>query len=311
MRALVLGSAAGGGFPQWNCGCPNCEAVRRGDPRLAPRTQDSIAVTAGEAGGEGVGWALLNASPDIAQQVQANRAMHPRARRDSPIASIVLANGDLDHTLGLFSLRESWPLVLYATDAVRQGLEERNAIFRTLRRFPTQVTWRRLELGRAVALEGTGGLTVEARPLPGKLPVHLVGLAPPSDAGEENVGLWVRDPARGTLLVYATAVSKVEGLLGPAAGSEGADALFLDGTFWSSDELVAQGLSKARAEDMAHAPIGGEGGSLAALVGLNARRRIYTHINNSNPILREGSPEHRAVVEAGWEIAHDGMEISL
>jgi pyrroloquinoline quinone biosynthesis protein B len=309
MRALVLGSAAGGGFPQWNCGCPNCDGVRRGDPRLLARTQDSVAIAPASTGEPG-GWTLLNASPDIAAQIQANSALHPRARRDSPIRSIVLTNGDLDHTLGLFSLRESWPLVLYATDAVRQGLEERNAVFRTLRRFPTQVTWKRLELGRPTPLEGEGGaptgLTVEARPLPGKPPVHLVGVTPPSP--EDNVGLWIRDPARGKLVVYATAVSRVDGL---QDSFDGADALLLDGTFWSSDELVALGLSRARAEDMAHAPIGGDGGTLAALARVRAKRKIYTHINNSNPILLAGSPEERAVLDAGWEIAHDKMEISV
>jgi pyrroloquinoline quinone biosynthesis protein B len=306
MRAVVLGAAAGGGFPQWNCGCPNCEGVRRGDAGLTARTQDSVAVAADGSGD----WTLLNASPDILRQIEATRALQPRARRDSPIRGIVLTNGDLDHTLGLFSLRESWPLVLYATDAVREGLEGRNAIFRTLRRTPMQVTWRRLELGRPVPLvDASGapnGLTVEARPLPGKPPVHLVGVAPPSP--EDNVGLWIRDEARGTRLVYATAVARVDAL---AASLDGADAVLLDGTFWSSDELIALGLSKARAEDMAHAPIGGPEGTLAALAAVRARRRIYTHINNSNPILREGSPERRAVLDAGWEIAHDGLELPL
>jgi pyrroloquinoline quinone biosynthesis protein B len=303
MRVVVLGAAAGGGFPQWNCGCPNCDGVRRGDPRLVARTQDSVAIS--PAGVPAGGWTLLNASPDIAAQIQANAILHPRSRRDSPIRSIVLTNGDLDHTLGLFSLRESWPLTLYATDAVREGLEGRNALFRTLRRFPTQVTWKRLELGHATPLDETG-LTIEARPLPGKPPVHLVGVTPPSP--EDNVGLWIRDPARGTLVVYAGAVSRVDGL---APSLDGADVVLLDGTFWSSDELVALGLSRARAEDMAHAPIGGPGGTLAALASLRAKRRIYTHINNSNPILLAGSPEHRAVLEAGWEIAHDAMEITV
>src|SRR5207302_8049982 len=183
MRVRVLGAAAGGGFPQWNCGCPNCDAVRRGDPRVRARTQDSLALSASSAAGTAAGtagdeaWHLVHASPDIHRHIAENPPLQPRAQRHSPIASILLTNGDLDHVLGLFSLRESWPLVLYATDAVRAGLEERNAIFRTLHRFPTQVTWRRLELGRAVPLGDA--MTVEARPIRGKLPVHLEGITTP------------------------------------------------------------------------------------------------------------------------------------
>jgi pyrroloquinoline quinone biosynthesis protein B len=299
MRVRVLGAAAGGGFPQWNCGCPNCDAVRRGDPRVRARTQDSVALSV-----DGEAWHLVNASPDIHRQIAENPPLQPRSPRHSPIASILLTNGDLDHVLGLFSLRESWPLVLCATDAVRAGLEERNAIFRTLKRFPTQVTWQRLELGREVPLAG-GALMVEARPVPGKLPVHLEGITTPSP--EDNVGLWVREPASGKRVVYLGAAASLEGLL-PAL--DGADCVLVDGTFWSSDELVAQGLSKARAEDMAHLPIGGDRGSLRKLATLRAGRKIFTHINNSNPILVDGSPEKRAVEEAGWEVAYDGMEIA-
>ena len=305
MRVRVLGAAAGGGFPQWNCGCPNCELVRRGDPRVRGRSQDSLALSAGEGSSDGDAWHLVNASPDIHRQIAENRPLHPRTPRHSPIASILLTNGDLDHVLGLFSLRESWPLVLYATDPVRAGLEERNAIFRTLKRFPTQVTWKRLELGREVPL-GDSALMVEAKPIKGKLPVHLEAITTPSP--EDNVGLWVRDAKTGKRVVYLAAAASLDGVI---ADLEGADAVFVDGTFWSADELIAQGLSKARAEDMAHLPIGGDRGSLKQLASLKAGRKIYTHINNSNPILVDGSPEHEAVRAAGWEIAYDGMEIAL
>jgi len=203
MRVRVLGAAAGGGFPQWNCGCPNCDAVRKGDPRVRARTQDSVALSS-----DGDAWHVVNASPDIHRQIAENPPLQPRSARHSPIASILLTNGDLDHVLGLFSLRESWPLVLYATDAVRAGLEERNAIFRTLRRFPTQVTWRRLELGRAVPLPGDGALTVEARPAKGKLPVHLEGITTPSP--EDNVGLWVR--SESACVVYLAAAASLDGI---------------------------------------------------------------------------------------------------
>jgi pyrroloquinoline quinone biosynthesis protein B len=283
-------------LPQWNCGCSNCVAARAGDPRIRRRTQDSIAFS-----GDDVRWHLVNASPDVLHQLAETPALHPQSARHSPIRSILLTNGDLDHVLGLFSLRESWPLVLYATDAVRRGLEERNVIFRTLQRFPEQVTWRRLPLGSEVDLEA--GLVVEARPARGKLPVHLVGLGDPSP--EDNVSLWIRDTRTGRRVVVLTATSSVEGL---EDDLRDVDCVFFDGTFWSSDELGKLGLGTTRAEDMAHLPIGGDDGSLARLRGLHGPRKIYTHINNSNPILVHGSPEQRAVVDAGWDIAFDGME---
>jgi pyrroloquinoline quinone biosynthesis protein B len=299
VRIRVLGAAAGGGFPQWNCGCPNCVAVRGGDVRVERRTQDSLAFTA-----TGEHWHLVNASPDILRQIEAAPPLWPRSARHSPIRSIVLTNGDLDHILGLFSLRESWPLTLYATAAVRQGLEERNAIFRTLRRFEGQVTWRDLELDRETEIEP--GLFITARASRGKVPVHLEGLAPASP--EDNIALWIRDGRSGRRAAYLGATSSAEGVATDIAGT---DCVFFDGTFWSSDELIALGLSRARAEDMAHLPIGGPTGSLALLAASTVPHKIYTHINNSNPILVRGSPQERAVRDAGWEIAYDGMEIAL
>jgi pyrroloquinoline quinone biosynthesis protein B len=307
MHVRVLGAAAGGGFPQWNCACGNCKLVRAGDPRVQARTQDSIAFSAASANAPSgdVGWNLVNASPDIRAQIEASPWLQPRSPRHTPIRSILLTNGDLDHVLGLFSLRESTPLEVWATDAVRAGLEERNALMRTLHRFPEQLTWKRLELGRELPLGD--GTTVEARAVAGKAPTHLMGLVPGS--AEDNVALWIRHESR--LVVYAAACASLEGLEDAFAE---ADVLLLDGTFWSSDELVAAGLSRARAEDMAHLPIGsakagGEKGSLARLANCGARRKIYTHVNNSNPILVDGSPEHAAVRAAGWEVATDGMEI--
>jgi pyrroloquinoline quinone biosynthesis protein B len=178
-------------------------------------------------------------------------------------------------------------------------------MLRTLARTGDQVTWRRLELGRELALEdvGVGVTAVAAR---GKLPVHLVGLMDPSP--EDNVALRVRDLASGKTLVVATAVGALDGVEALAGG---ADALFFDGTFWSEDELVARGLGRAHARDMAHVPVGGAGGSLAALAGVRAARRVYTHVNNTNPMLVEGSPERAEVDRAGWEVARDGTEVVL
>ncbi|HEY2517988.1 MAG TPA: pyrroloquinoline quinone biosynthesis protein PqqB [Polyangiaceae bacterium] len=302
MQVRILGSAAGGGFPQWNCGCPNCCLVRAGDPRVRARTQDAIAVSV-----DGEVWHVVNASPDVRVQIEANPPLQPRSQRHTPIGSILLTNGDMDHVLGLFSLRESTPLEVWATDAVKAGLEERNALMRTLHRFPEQLTWKRLELGRAAPLgDPSLGLTVEARPIAGKAPVHLTGLAAPS--AEDNVALWIRHG--GKTVVYAAACAAVSGE-SRAEAFDDADLLLFDGTFWSSDELVRGGLSRARAEDMAHLPIGGEGGSLERLRGTRARRKVFTHLNNSNPVLVEGSTEHAAVVAAGWEVAFDGMEIAV
>jgi pyrroloquinoline quinone biosynthesis protein B len=310
VRIRILGSAAGGGFPQWNCGCPNCRGVRAGTLRTASRTQESVAVSA-----DGAGWFLLNASPEIRQQIESFEGLHPRAPRHSPIHAIVLTNGDLDHVLGLLSLRESHPLVVYATDRVRQGFTEGNVLYRTLQRFPEQVTWRPLKLGREEALTGAdggaSGLLLEAVAVPGKAPIHLEGRDGVEAAAdpEDNIGLRIREASTGRRLAYFPAAGGVTHAVAEAL--EDAACVFLDGTFWSSDELPAQGLGTKRAADMAHLPIGGGGGSLAALRGLKAARRIYIHVNNTNPVLREDSPERKDVEAAGWQIAWDGMELSL
>ena len=299
MRIRVLGAAAGGGFPQWNCGCGNCTLVRRKDPRTRARTQDSLAVRADGAGA--ADWAIINASPDIHAQLNRARGLHPRSARHSPIRAIVLTNGDMDHVLGLFSLRESYPLVVHATEAVWRGLSEGNAMFRTLKRFDGQVTWKKIVLGEETDL--LPGMTMRAFAVPGKLPVHLEKSSTASP--EDNIGVVFREETTRAAYVGAA------GALGSwVDGLEDLGALFFDGTFWSSDELLTLGLSKARAEDMAHLPIGGEGGSLARLTPrARAARKIFTHINNTNPILRDDSSERRAVVDAGWEVAFDGMEI--
>lgn len=263
---------------------------------MEPRTQDAVAVSAGGP------WLLVNASPDVLRQIERFPALHPRAPRDTPIGAIALTNGDLDHVVGLLSLRESQPLVVLATERVLAGLVERNAMLRTLARTPDQVTWKRLELGHELELAALGmGVTPLAAS--GKLPVHLTGVLEPS--AEDNVALRVRDLASGRVIVVATAVGSLEGV---DALVRDADVLLFDGTFWSDDELVQQGLGKARARDMAHVPIGGAGGSLERL---RTGRRVYTHVNNTNPVLRRGTPERAAVEAAGWEIAFDGMEIEL
>ncbi len=295
MRIRVLGAAAGGGFPQWNCGCSNCRKARAGSPEVTPLTQECVAVSA-----DSERWLLLNASPEIRSQIEGFAPLHPRAPRHSPIEAILLTNGDLDHCLGLLSLRESHPLRVYATDAVRRGFTEGNVLYRTLERFPGQVTWKNIE-------GDVGGLSIEAIPAPGKPPVHLEKLSRP-DPGE-NVGLLIEERGSGKRLAYFSAVGGITAAM--RAAIDRADCVFFDGTFWSSDELIALGLGTRRAEDMAHVPVGGPGGSLEALNGTRAKRKIYIHINNTNPLLDRTSRERKQAEAAGWEIAHDGMEFSL
>jgi pyrroloquinoline quinone biosynthesis protein B len=299
VQLRVLGSAAGGGFPQWNCGCANCAGVRAGTLRARARSQESVAVSA-----DGEHWFLLNASPEIRAQLESFAPLWPREKRHSPVAGIVLTNGDLDHTLGLLSLRESYPIEVYATAGVRRGFTQGNALYATLERFPEQVRWHALELGREQSLGDR--LRVTPLPVPGKLALHLERTSTPSP--EDNIGLRIRDLASGKVLAYLPAVA------GPSrevtAAVEGADCVFFDGTFWSSDELIASGLGTKRAEDMAHWPVGGADGSLSWLAKLPARR-ILIHVNNTNPLLREDGPEHAAATAAGVEVAHDGLELRL
>ncbi|HVR60553.1 MAG TPA: pyrroloquinoline quinone biosynthesis protein PqqB [Polyangia bacterium] len=308
MRIRVLGSAAGGGFPQWNCGCDNCRGVRAGLLKATPRTQESVAVSA-----DGAAWFLINASPEIRQQIESFPGLWPQEPRHSPIAGILLTNGDMDHCLGLLSLRESYPLWVYATDPVRRGFTEGNVLYRTLERFPGQVTWVPLRAGieQPLLIDGAlpSGLTVTAVATPGKRPLHLEGPGTPPPVPEDNVGLVIRGPGgRGGLAYFAAAAGRTPAV-DQAVGT--ADCVFWDGTFWSSDELIAQNLGTRRAEEMAHWPVGGDGGSLAWLSRAPARRKILIHVNNTNPLLRDGSPERATIAAAGVEIAHDGLEIAL
>jgi pyrroloquinoline quinone biosynthesis protein B len=236
----------------------------------------------------------------------------PLAGRGSPVAGIVLTNGDLDHVLGLFSLRESTPLFVYATESVFRALRDKNIMMRTLERFDGQLTFRQLTLGKETPLllpsGEPSGLSIVAHPAPGKVPVHLVGAAPASP--EDNIAVEVREDGNPHVATYATAVAALESGSALVSSLETSRLVFFDGTFWQDDELITLGLGKARARDMAHIPIAGENGSLAALSSLGARK-VYMHINNTNPILDESSVERGEVTKAGWEVATDGMELSL
>jgi pyrroloquinoline quinone biosynthesis protein B len=267
------------------------------------RRQESVALSV-----DGEAWFLLNASPEIREQIESFAPLWPRTARDSPIVGIVLTNGDLDHGLGLLSLRESHPITIYATEAVRRGFSEGNVFYRTLQRFPGQVTWERLALDATRSLGAAeAGLSITAFPMPGKRPVHLEGVGPATP--EDNVGLMIRDVTRGAAVAYIPAAASWPDHLDQTLAS--ANAVFFDGTFWSSAELVNNGVGTKRAEDMAHLPVGGSGGSLARLARLPAGRRILIHINNTNPLLREDSAERAEADAARVEIAFDGQEIVL
>ena len=307
MWVQVLGSAAGGGFPQWNCGCRNCKGVRKGTVQARPRTQTSVAVSIDRQA-----WFLIHASPDIRTQIESFTPLHPRTGRDTPIAGILLTNGDLDQCLGLFSLRESQPLHLYATDRVRDGFIHGNNLYRTLTRTPDQITWHALKLHAEFELlsipGGTpSGVTVTAIPVPGKVPLHLEGRLQPD--AEDTVALLIRDSASGRTLAYVPCVAGPNPALLSVLAS--VDCVFFDGTFWSADELVALGLGRRSAAEMGHWPLDGPSGSFRTLSSLQSIRRILIHINNTNPILDEQSPEHRLVKAAGIELAYDGMEVVI
>lgn len=307
MRLRVLGSAAGGGFPQWNCACVNCGGMRKGLIAASHRTEESISLSADENN-----WFLVNASSDIRAQIESCAFLHPCRSRSTPIQAIFLTNGDLDHCLGLLSLRENHRLVLYATDSVRRGFTEGNVFYRTLQRFAGQVTWRTLKLDVEEPVSDAAGrpseLTVTAVAAPGKLPIHLEGLVSSVEA-EVNIGLRFRHLLTGGVLAYFPAVGRITPSVLNAL--EGADCVMFDGTFWSSDELSAPGFLEKSAEDLAHCPVGGPEGSLSRLSNIAAPRRVFIHINNTNPMIREDSHERQLIAAAGWEVAWDGMEILL
>jgi pyrroloquinoline quinone biosynthesis protein B len=284
VRVRVLGSAAGGGFPQWNCHCGTCEAAREGI-RARPRTQSSLAIR----GDEGP-WFLVNASPDARQQLETLTPDHVDAVRAAPVAGVLLTDAEIDHTAGLLLLRESGsPVRVFGGTAVERALRE--TIVRMLDRF-CGVDWRTLEPGRAVAIDGSS-LVVE----------------PFATGDDEAVGLVVRDERSGGVLTYAPALAALDdAVLDRFAAS---DLVLVDGTFWREDELALLGISERRARDMGHVPLSGPGGTLEALAGLERPRKVLVHINNTNPILLEDSAEREAVVRAGVEVAYDGLEVRL
>ena len=313
MRVKILGSAAGGGFPQWNCACENCRAVRAGTFRGQARSQAQVVVSAGIEGSE-QSWFLLGASPDLRGQIEATPELRPRAGvRQSPIAGAVLANADVDQVLGLLLLRELQPLRVHATSSIRRILAEDNSMFAMLQRVPGQLTWSDFAPGASFPLCDSAGKESGLRCLAISLGAHYPAYVSAQRraelvSGEASLGLMV-ESAAGARLAYMPAVPQIDEAL--LKDFESADVLLFDGTFWSDDELIRVQGSGQTARQMGHVPVSSPEGSLSKLAGLRRPRKIYVHINNTNPMLNQAGPEYRQVRESGWEIAEDGCEIVL
>ncbi|MGW5371692.1 pyrroloquinoline quinone biosynthesis protein PqqB [Streptomyces sp. NPDC004009] len=295
MFLRVLGSAAGGGSPQWNCGCPVCAAVRS-RPGLA-RTQSSVAVSA-----DGRRWFLVNASPDVPAQIEAFPRLHPQGDRTTPLEAVLLTDAELDHTLGLLLLRQARALRLYATATVHKTLTDGSGILRTLERY-CPVEWRAVVPGTGLAL--ADGLSCRAFDVP-TTKRDRFGAGPD---GGRVVGYRLTDERGGGSLVYLPGVQSLTQAV--CAEIQGCACLLIDGTCWHDDELVRLGLAGKTSREMGHLPMAGPDGSLARLPSLSVGRTVFVHMNNTNPVLLEDTPERRALEESGMEVAMDGLEVEV
>jgi pyrroloquinoline quinone biosynthesis protein B len=293
--ARVLGSAAGGGFPQWNCHCGTCEAAREGK-RARPRTQSSLGIR-----GDDGPWFLVNASPDARQQLETITLPRADGVRAPPIAGVLLTDAEIDHTAGLLLLRESAaPVRVFGDAGVERALRDGYPVLEMLERY-CGTEWQTLEPGRSQPLAGSS-LDVEPFAAGGDPPRY-------SDVEVEASGFVFRDRASGGVVTYVPGLARLDdGVLGRLAAS---DLVLVDGTFWRDEELARLGISDRSARDMGHVPLSGPGGTLEVLAGLERPRKVLVHINNTNPILLEDSPEREEVVRAGVEVAYDGLEVEL
>lgn len=312
MWVRLLGTAAGGGFPQWNCACPICIKAREGVPAAKPRTQSLVAVSADQKS-----WFLLNASPDICRQIEAFAPLHPSPMRQTPLQGVLITNSDLDHVLGLFQLREHTRICLFTTPAIRQALCEGLGLERVLTAY-TQLFWHLLPATfHPLPLEdgSTSGLLFRALPLTGTPPRYYTPSRQekePSDSiytDGHAVALHIQDASTHKSFLYAPDLACWDETLTTACQT--CDLLLIDGTFWEEEEMLRHNLGNRTASQMGHLPISGEGGTLAILGHLPVPHKVYTHINNTNPILLEGSPHNLMVRSAGCLVGEDGMEFVL
>ncbi len=295
-RAHILGAAAGGGLPQWNCGCDNCNLARAGD--IPAQSQSSVALSA-----TGTDWAILNASPDIRDQMARAAVLHPTDLRVSPLKSVLLTNGDIDHVAGLLTLREQQPFTLFATAEIHQIIAD-NPIFGALR--PDYVT--RTEIALDEPFELVSGLTACLFAVPGKVPLYLEGETVQTDlVGEQTVGVHLQ--AAGKDLYYIPGCAALRDDLRTRLAS--ADMVMFDGTLWQDDEMVQAGLSQKTGARMGHMSMSGPDGSIAAFADIDVKQKIFVHMNNTNPVLRPTSAERTEAEAAGWTVAQDGMELEI
>ena len=310
LRVLVLGAAAGGGYPQWNCNHDGCRRARKGDPCARPQTQSSIAVSV-----DGEDWYLFNASPDIRQQIFDNPQLHPQKNiRHTPIAAVLLTNADVDHIAGLLTLRESQAFSLYATARVQDVLSC-NPIFQVLN--PEFVERREFELDTAVELQkadgGLSGIVVEPFSVPGKIALYLEDATAGDNFGsqeEDTIGLRISSGASGKYFFYIPGCARLPDDL--AQRLRGAPLVMFDGTLWENEEMITAGTGVAKTgQRMGHMSMSGKNGTIAAFEHLGVQRRVFIHVNNTNPVLLSDSPERKILEESGWILARDGMEIAL
>ncbi len=306
MYVRLLGTAAGGGIPQWNCNCANCRGVRTGTLSIRPRTQSCVAISS-----DGIRWFLLNASPDLRCQIESFAPLTPSSDtlRGTGVAAILLSDADLDHTLGLFLMREGLQQTVYATASVQKALTEGLTLIPVLSHY-CRTEWREpsFVMDPLLYADGSpGGLLYAAFPLPDKPPRYMRNLATPR-AGD-RVGYRFVDEKTGGRLLFMPGVGAFDENV--MAQLRDCDALLLDGTFWDEDEMRRMVGGTSGAASMGHVPVGGPQGSLVQIASLPITRKIYIHINNTNPMLREDSLEHAAVVAAGVEIGWDGLAFVL
>ncbi len=298
LKFKLLGTAAGGGFPQWNCACETC-ALSRSHPEIAPpRLQLQAALS-----GDGENWSLINASPDLRFQIEANPELQPseaKGRRNTPIHSIILTSADLDQALGLLLLREFQPLHIYATPLVRQVLEA-NSFFRMLQRIPNQLTWTPIIPG--VPFHLPGGITCTPKSMLGSLPFYAKEMDFPRLA---SLGLVFE--SGGLRLAYTPSLPEITSEL--LALYDSSDIILVDGTFWSDAELSETHSGTPLARSIGHIPMSGDDGTIALLAKVRAPRKVFIHINNTNPVLDPRSAEYKQVIDAGWEIGHDGWQLN-
>ncbi|ROS05038.1 pyrroloquinoline quinone biosynthesis protein B [Sinobacterium caligoides] len=304
MYIRVLGSAAGGGFPQWNCNCANCDGLRKGTINAQARTQSSIAVS-----GDGERWVLFNTSPDILTQLARFPQIQPaRSIRDTGIEAIVLMDSQIDHSTGLLMLREGCPLPVYCTDCVFEDLSTGFPVFEMLKSWNGGNHRHSLPIdGESFTIKGIDHLRFSTIAVDGKAPPYSPHRHNPHPG--DNVGMMIEDSRTGKRLFYAPGLAEISASV--AAAFTQADCLMIDGTFWRGDEMSYMGVGTKHALDMGHLPQSGNGGMIEVLRDYKQARKILIHINNTNPILLEDSPERMLLAEEEIEVSFDGMMIEL